>query len=150
MAETTSNKELTTKQLKNKCRVLSIILYILSYIALALPYLIILLVNRDKYFVEQNGITLSFGCIMCIVIGFIVIKSNVKILKGLWILIICILAGFFLQPLILDIEWIGLYGLIGYVVFMILNKFAKYYHDLFKNYQVAEINATTYVQTTKK
>ena len=98
---------------------------IMSYICLLLPYLIIMLVNKDTYFTEKNKLSMSLGCVACIIVAFIVCCKKIHLLKGLGGFIAIIVISFLMDVVLEDLTIIGIFGAVGYIFYLVFQSVAK-------------------------
>lgn len=121
-------KELSVKQKYNRLRVGKWSFFASKYLAIATPYIIILSINFQEYFMGSEGWKVSLGASMAfLVLGIAMLKSaktDVKSLvpKGndgiIFIFDWAIVTGifYFLSSILLDMFMIMSYGLLGLIV----------------------------------
>lgn len=84
-------------------------------ISMFLPYIIIMIVNHETYFTEKNKISLSIGCVFCIIVAFIMVKKA-NILKGIGGFIAVALISWLMTPVMQDLTMIAFWGGVGYAI----------------------------------
>lgn len=122
-----------------KHRSKKIIYTLLQYLCLFLPYVIILIVNHEKYFTEKNTISMGIGCVVCIIVATIVACKKIQLLKGLGGFVVLILISALMKPIINDLTLIGIYGAVGYVVSLIFESLAKHEQKYLDAYITKEV-----------
>jgi len=83
------------------------------------PYIIIGIANFDEYFTEANGVKMSLGCTLALVVGGIAIMNETKESKkinGLVAWAVAFALAFFLQSILNDLVMILGFGLIGQLI----------------------------------
>ena len=117
-----------------------IIFGVLQYLCLFLPYVIIMIVNRETYFTQKNSISMGMGCIACCVVALIIAIKKIKLLKGLGGFIAVILITSLMKPIIEDLTIISIYGMCGYIVSLIFESLGNYEQKYLNAYIVKEVN----------
>ena len=136
-------KQKTIKQQANKYRNIKIACLGGEFISAILPFFIIGIVNRDKYFIEYDGTKFSIAFFLAMaVMGFAIWGITNKKAKNTYIAFLvkwaCIALIFtLLGSLINDIAMLMWYGLIGLVGSALLDKGA----EVAGNKQQAKLNA---------
>lgn len=111
--------EKSPKKLKKKYRIIQYSCFISEFVAVAIPFVAIALVNYDKYFIEYSGVKMSISFFMAMaVLGFAVWGISSEKIKNTYIALIikwAIIAFIFtmLGQIINDIATIMWFGLIG-------------------------------------
>lgn len=100
-----------------------VVLYALDWLFLLAPLGIVMFINRDIYFIKQEGIKLSIGCMMALVVGVCLSLGKLKEVKAvIWCLILTFIS-YFLQAILQDLTLIlgaATIGLMFDYVFKIL------------------------------
>lgn len=128
-------KQLTTTELKKKYNRIAIITDIFQYVSMALPYLIVGIINWDKYFVEYSGVKISITFVLgMIVLGLTLYGTvNKKLKSTAWSLmlklVILSIICFLLGSLITDLGFILLCGAVGLIGSAILSDVSKKYKE---------------------
>lgn len=97
----------------------------LQYLCLFLPYIIIIIVKKDVYFNQKNTISMSIGCIFCIIIAAIVASKKIKLLKGIGGFVAVFLISFLMDTIIQDLTIISFFGGIGFLLSLIFESIVK-------------------------
>ena len=129
------------KNKKKKHQRNRVLYYIGQYVALFLPYVLILAIKHESYFTKQNTISMGFGCVACIVVASIVAAKKIQLLKGVGGFVALILISWLMDTVIQDLTLIGIWGLVGYVVSLIFETLGKHeqkYLDAYINKEVYE------------
>lgn len=111
--------EKSPKKLKKKYRAIQYSCFISEFVAVAIPFVAIAIVNYDKYFIEYSGVKMSISFFMAMaVLGFAVwgissekIKNTYIALIIKWAIIAFIIT--MLGQIITDLATIMWFGLIG-------------------------------------
>ena len=103
-----------------------VIYAIIQYVALFLPYVLILAIKHETYFTKQHTISMGFGCVACIIVAAIVAAKKIKLLKGIGGFVALILISYLMDTVIQDLTLIGIWGLVGYVVSLIFEALGKH------------------------
>lgn len=118
--------------------ILGIALYTMSIVLLLLPTILLFIIRRDVYFVDGNetditiGGLLGLGYALLIVSGaFKDIDKRFSTLIGMFIVLS---VTWFLEAIMSDLFWIILALIIGYVLYIALSSWAKYYLAYARNY----------------
>lgn len=109
-------------------------------VSMFLPYIIIMIVNRETYFTEKNKLTLSIGCVMCIITAFIVVKK-VNLLKGIGGFAVVAIISYLMNAVMQDLTIIAIWGGVGYAVSLYFKAKYEYetkYLDAYINKEVSE------------
>jgi FtsH-binding integral membrane protein len=90
-----------------------------KWISILSPYLVIGIINFEDYFQEANGIKMSLGCILALIVAGISIKNETKENKKIngivtWAVAFALI--FFFQSILQDLLLIVGAGLIGQIV----------------------------------
>lgn len=119
----------------------------LKWVSILSPYLIIGIVNFDEYFQEANGLKMSLGCILALIVAGISIanetKENKKI-NGIVAWAIAWALAILFQSLLNDLVLILGFGLLGQLVgagFQLGSEIQLEKADLYKK---ANIQAESY------
>ena len=117
-----------------------ILLYVLSFILLITPIICLFILKKDEYFINGQGTDITIGGIvgmgyaLLLVAG--VFKDIDKAFSKLLGMIIALVVVWFLEAILSDLFWVVLAGIIGYILYLGLSSWAKYY----LNYARAYIN----------
>lgn len=138
----------------------SIMFYIwetVRWIAVLSPFVALGIKNREKYFVEFNGVKMTFGLILLVIIGAWVVIREIKKKKGqtfsaspmMSIIYWGIAYGlvYCFSSIISDLTTIVFCGLIGQCFGFIFEVLAEAEHEKRKLYLGAEINAKVHKET---
>lgn len=91
----------------------------MKWVSILSPYLIIGIVNFEEYFVESNGVKMSIGCVLAMIVAGISIanetKENKKI-NGIVGWAIAFALAIFFQAILQDLVLILGCGLVGQLV----------------------------------
>ena len=113
------NKALSPAETYNKLRKAGYTCLTMKWVSILSPYLIIGIVNFDEYFQEANGIKMSLGCILALIVAGISVanetKENKKI-NGLVGWAIAWALAILFQSLLNDLVLILGFGLLGQLV----------------------------------
>lgn len=112
----------------------------IQYFSMLIPYVIIVLVNKDVYFEKTTKISMTIGCVICLILALFVVLKKTQLLKGLGVFIIGFLLTFFMKPVIDDLIYIFLFGGIGYAVSLVFEKLSKRENELAGKYETSRIN----------
>lgn len=115
-----------------------ILLYVLSFVLLITPIIVLFIIKRDTYFVDGQGTDITIGGMvglgytLLLVTG--VFKDIDKAFSRLLGMIIVLVVVWFLEAILSDLFWIVLAGIMGYVLYLGLAAWAKYNLNYAKNY----------------
>lgn len=134
------------------------VLQIFSVIALVLPLIIFVVVNKEKYITTANDATkISIGLIIGVAYALVlvlkVLKEINKYFKPLISLVVFTLIVYFLKPMINDLFLILTMVIIGYILFLVLITIANHYIEYGKEYahqKVREQAKQDYVEHQEK
>lgn len=118
-------KELTTKQKKNKYRVLQYVSRVSEFVVIPIPYAVLAIVNRDEWFAQADGWKIGLGGSLAIALMLIATllvtkqkEEGSKLTDGYVTLILGWLSAAFVFTLLADIMnqianimWFGAIGL---------------------------------------
>lgn len=103
--------------------------HVLSILAFLIPLAIWLIINGDTYFTRNTSVKLSVGVSITTVFALLLMKGafasiepNTKIVINLFIVLAI---TYFLDSILDDLFWITFVAIIGYVIYIPLNRMAK-------------------------
>lgn len=142
--------------MKNKL-IKGVILEIISFILLVAPLGILIWVNNEKWIQSQfQGQKLGFGFILAVVFILCLLRGAFKDLDKrlttVMSLAVMLVFVWCIDSIIQDLKWIILCSIIGYICYIVVNSFAKYYLNYVKNYNAekAHIDARNDVEDVSR
>jgi len=115
-----------------------IILYGMSIVLLILPIIILFIIRRDVYFVDGNETDITFGGILGLGYMLLLVSGAFKDIDKRFSSLIgmCIALGvvWFLEAIMSDLFWVILCGIIGYILYITLSTWGKYYINYARGY----------------
>lgn len=127
------------KYFKNKY----ILFLILQFVTLILPFAVLFIVKRKEYFTKANGIDLSAGLILSLILLVLILSKKTKILKGAGGYVAITLLAFLFRTIINDLVLILSVGLVGVLVSQIFTMFTNKYKKICDAFKKAVINKET-------
>ena len=113
-----------------------IILRVFSFIFLIAPFGVLTFIKKDTWF--TSGTKVSFGMIIMLIFVACLLggafKTLDKRINTIITLGVLALTTWFLAPIMVDITWILIASLVGYLFFLILSLFAEKDLNYHKNY----------------
>lgn len=125
-----------------KKRKLTIVtLEICDFILMLVPLGIVVLINRNKYFYSYEGIKLSFGMVVALILAILFIKKKVKFNYAVWLGIFTLLV-YLMQVLLADgVLLLGMASIGAFIDCFIFQPIIKYQKKLYDKEVEANINA---------
>lgn len=122
-------------------------LMVSKYIAILSPYIAIGIANFDEYFTEYNGVKMSLGCVLAMVVFGIAIRNETKENKKIngivgWAIAFALV--WLMQSIVNDLLLIVGCGLVGQLVGAGFEVGASTQLEKSKLYRESIIKATTY------
>lgn len=115
-----------------------IILYAMSIVLLVLPIIILFIIRKDVYFVDGNETDITMGGILGMGYALLLVSGAFKDIDKRFSTLIgmCIMLGvvWFLEAIMSDMFWVVLCGIIGYVLYIGLSTWGKYYINYARGY----------------
>lgn len=115
--------------------------FVLEYVTAFLPYVIWILIKRKEYFTSiDSTISMSIGCVACLVVGALALNNKVQFLKGIGGFIALTLISWLLAPLMDDLTIIGIIGGAGFIVSGVFRKLKVHEQKYCDAYITKEVN----------
>lgn len=118
-----------------------VIYELLSFIVMLLPIIIIFIVKWEDYTKQNNGFSLAFGGICCVIFCFLLAKGKFKMPTqniftfAIFFMLVCIL-----EPLLKDLKLISCMALLGQILYTLFFEFkVKKLRKQIKNEELSEI-----------
>ncbi len=113
-----AKKELTSVEKYKKLRNRGTALKVSKWAAILSPYFVIGIVNFQEYFTEYNGVKMSLGCVLAMIVGGITIMNETKEKKvnGLVKWAVALALIYLLQSVVNDLLLIVGCGFLGQLV----------------------------------
>lgn len=115
-----------------------IMLYALSIVLLILPIIVLFIIRKDVYFVDGNETDITFGGILGMGYALLLVSGAFKdidkrfsTLIGMFIVLGVV---WFLEAIMSDLFWVVLCGIMGYVLYIVLSTWGKYYINYARGY----------------
>lgn len=119
----------------------------LKWLSILSPYVVIGTINFNEYFVQSNGVKMSLGCILALIVAGISIKNETKENKKIngivgWAVAFALI--FFFQSILQDLLLIVGAGLVGQIIGAGWELGAETQLEKAKLYRNANIQASAY------
>ena len=112
---------------KKKLKVLKYLFIALSYIGLFLPLIIIFGINWDKYIVQKEGLSVTFGGMTFCIMIILALRFGVKKINGVFWSTMMLIVVYSLNSIIQDLLPLTFCFWIGTIVYKLLEIPANYY-----------------------
>lgn len=135
-------KKNITKLQKKRRKFLTekIIMTICKWVLLLAPITAYVIYRRNVYFTTKDGLSVSFGAILALVVTILVVKGQAKLFKGIWKYVIAFILCVLLQVVLIDAMFISACILIGYFLSMWFNAPIDRRTKLIEKIDEAQIN----------
>lgn len=118
-----------------------IIFSICAFLALTLPLVILVIVQKDTYFKTETKSSVSVALVLALIVFVLQLKDYTKHWNALvWLIVLAVIIHF-LRPILGDLEMILWMAALGQALFKPFKALANYYKELRKAHRNAKINA---------
>lgn len=101
----------------------AILFKFIAVVLLLAPIGVWMIINRNSYFTNTNGVKVSLGCVIALIIALNLALGKMKKLNPIiWLLIMEVLL-ILLKSILTDIVWINMCAIIGESLYLIFNYF---------------------------